>query len=297
MKCSVIITSKNRPELAEEAINSVLNQTNKADEIIFINDNSNINYANIESRYKKEIIYVKTDSDLGGGRARNLGAFMAKHDVLMFLDDDDLWTKNKIETQLAFLNRHQESKIIFTGRKIVNISNRRNIIRETNHKTFYNNQDILIFKSNFIGVTSGVAITKNFFNSIGKFDETLPCRQDYDLWIRACINGGNALWDHTHSVIYTVHGTQGNQISNKGHLQEEALAILLRKYKKEIQSLSKGNLNSCMGEKYFSVAKAYRNESFFKRFRFAFLSFLKKPRLKTFLLAIAPKKLLQWIGL
>jgi len=297
MKCSVIITSKNRPELAEAAINSVLDQTIEADEIIFINDNSTIDYDNIEITYGNYIIYIKTTSNLGGAGARNLGASLANNDVLMFLDDDDLWERNKIETQLSYLKAHSECQVVFTGRKIVNISDRSNIIRETKHRNIYSNQNILIFMLNFVGVTSGVAINRNFFNSIGGFDESLPCRQDYDLWIRACINGCNAAWDGTHSVIYTLHGSQGNQISNKGHLQEKALNILLSKYEREIKSLSNWNRRKCMAEKYFSVAKAYRNESFLKRFYFALKSFHAEPKLKTIILAIVPRKVLQWIGL
>ena len=41
-----------------------------------------------------------------------------------------------------------------------------------------------IMYKNIVGITSTVAVRKKELIKAGLFDEKMPCRQDYDLWIR-----------------------------------------------------------------------------------------------------------------
>ena len=104
-KVSVIIPSFDRFSYLLNSITSVLNQTYRNFEIIIINDGSS------EKEYKSykfpksvKIVHIdkKDTPNWGGSRQplRNIGSSYATGEYLAFLDDDDIWMKNKLELQI-----------------------------------------------------------------------------------------------------------------------------------------------------------------------------------------------------
>jgi glycosyltransferase involved in cell wall biosynthesis len=91
MRYSALITCFNslNPALA---IKSALAQTVKPYEIILVDDFSSDDHGtNLEHLAKKfECNYIRTPSNLGPAGARNLGISIAKTDVIMIFDDDDV---------------------------------------------------------------------------------------------------------------------------------------------------------------------------------------------------------------
>ena len=100
---SIIITTYKRSEYIEESIKSAINQTYKNIEIIVVDDNAN----DLEERKKtklivekyKDVIYIENKTNLGASFSRNEGIKKAKGKYIAFLDDDDMYEKNKIEEQ------------------------------------------------------------------------------------------------------------------------------------------------------------------------------------------------------
>ncbi|NPA95240.1 MAG: glycosyltransferase family 2 protein [Thermodesulfobacteria bacterium] len=103
-RVACIIPVRNRRQMVLAAIDSALNQSRRPDEIIVIDDGSRDGTS--EAIFKKlpDVILIK-GGGMGPGRARNLGASVATSDVFMFLDSDDLWLPNHVETLLAPLCR------------------------------------------------------------------------------------------------------------------------------------------------------------------------------------------------
>lgn len=105
IKVSVIIPTYNRYDYLIVAINSVKNQTHKNTEIIVIND------ASTDNRYYtnkiENIILINLEENSRNmfgkpcaGYVRNFGLRLATGNYVAFLDDDDYWFPNKLETQL-----------------------------------------------------------------------------------------------------------------------------------------------------------------------------------------------------
>jgi len=112
MNVSVIIPAYNAGKLLGEALESVINQTHKLYEIIIVDDGSTDNTAEVAKRFTNvKYIFQKNQ---GTASAVNAGVAMAKGDLLAFLDADDLWFHNKIETQLAVMRENSEVDMIFT---------------------------------------------------------------------------------------------------------------------------------------------------------------------------------------
>lgn len=100
MHFSVIIPSRNRPELLLKAIESVLSQTDENFEIIVVNDGSDgeaaRKYKKMAGQYPENVRFIElTRSPQGHGPsyAINRGVESAQGKYICFLDDDDFWTR------------------------------------------------------------------------------------------------------------------------------------------------------------------------------------------------------------
>ncbi len=108
---SVIIPAFNSERFIKETLDSVLHQTYKRLEIIVVDDGSTDNTAQQVEGYHSSIRYVRQDN-AGVGSARNAGLRHASGDYIAFLDHDDLWLPEKLNTQLSAAARHPESGLI-----------------------------------------------------------------------------------------------------------------------------------------------------------------------------------------
>jgi len=181
MKISVIIPTYNREKLLKKTLDSVLNQTVQADEIIIIDDGSSDNTKELIANYENNTIRYIIQKNAGVSNARNNGIQKAKNDWICFLDSDDIWEINKLEKQIQF---HKDNPhILFSHTDELWIFNDK-IIKQKKHQLkpsgFCFEQNI----SNTLIGASTVMIHKKLFDNIGYFDENLIACEDYDLWLR-----------------------------------------------------------------------------------------------------------------
>lgn len=98
---SVVIPTRNRPNLVIRAIRSVLTQTCKAIEVIVVIDGPNEETWQVLRKIDDSRVRVLTlPENLGIGGARNAGAKEARSHWVAYLDDDDEWFPQKLEIQL-----------------------------------------------------------------------------------------------------------------------------------------------------------------------------------------------------
>ncbi len=102
---SVIMPSWNTGRFIAESIQSVINQTYTNWELIIVDDSSTDNTDEIIAGFKdKRIKYLKNKKNSGAAITRNRAIREAKGEWIAFLDSDDLWTPEKLEKQLDFMN-------------------------------------------------------------------------------------------------------------------------------------------------------------------------------------------------
>lgn len=295
MNIGVVIVTKNRKDFLLRAIDSVLNQSVNADEITVVDDASDYDINEVISNLNIENLnLIINPKSYGGAVARNIGAKSITSDILMFLDDDDAWEKNKIQEQVKCFKKDDNLVLVYSGRKIVKDDNLNKVIRTSVSKK-EGDLSKLILEKNYVGITSSVAIKKEIFDKVGGFDENLPCRQDYDLWIRI-LKFGNVVWDREYSVIYTLFGNPSKQISGRSDKHEFAANYILNKYSDELKHLPFILKQKSISEKYFSVLKSYRRNNYIKSLEYAFKSFVNYPSIKTLVLLL-PYKILKKLGI
>ena len=110
---SIIMPSYNTGKYIKDSINSVLDQTYKKWELIIVDDCSSDDSEKIIKSFlgDKRIKYYKNEKNSGAAVSRNKALSLAKGKWIAFLDSDDIWDKNKLKKQLAFM---KEKNISFS---------------------------------------------------------------------------------------------------------------------------------------------------------------------------------------
>lgn len=179
---SVIVPTFNRAQYLERAIQSVLRQKDFIGEIIVIDDGSTDSTADIVKKLqiKDPIIYSYIENS-GPAAARNLGVKLAKFQFVAFLDSDDHWQKEKISKQIILMQQNPSYKISHTGEKWLRRGehlNQKNI-HKPRHGYIYEH----CLQICGVGMSTVIA-KKELLEEVGGFDVSLPCCEDYDLWLR-----------------------------------------------------------------------------------------------------------------
>ncbi|MED2941887.1 glycosyltransferase [Bacillus swezeyi] len=118
---SVITPSYNAEEFIGKTIQSVINQSFPDWEMIIADDCSTDGTRDILKRCEEEderIHAIYLEKNQGAAAARNAALNKAKGRYVAFLDSDDIWKKEKLEKQLAFMKEHQHA-FTFTAYEMI----------------------------------------------------------------------------------------------------------------------------------------------------------------------------------
>ena len=111
-RVSVLIPTYNACRYLGAALESVLGQTYQDFEIIVVDDGSEDDTAAVAARYPQVRYFYNAHS--GISVTRNLAISKAKGEMIAFLDADDMWAPDKLEKQVAYLDRYPECQLVFT---------------------------------------------------------------------------------------------------------------------------------------------------------------------------------------
>ncbi|MFO7891418.1 MAG: glycosyltransferase [bacterium] len=177
---SIIIPTFNRKSRIITAIDSVLRQTYQNFELIIIDDGSTDNTEKAIKSYENKVKYFY-QTHRGVSAARNSGIQKSKGDYICFLDSDDEWVENKLETQVTLVRSDPQIKICYTDEIWI-----RNGVR-VNPKKIHQKYSGRIYQRCLplcIISPSSVMIHRDVFEQAGRFDPQMTVCEDYDLWLR-----------------------------------------------------------------------------------------------------------------
>ncbi|MDD4376716.1 MAG: glycosyltransferase family 2 protein [Eubacteriales bacterium] len=105
---SIITPSYNTAKYIGETIESVQAQTYQNWEMIIVDDCSPDNTDDVVGGYlsDKRIKYIKNGKNSGAAVSRNRALSEAKGRWIAFLDSDDLWSPEKLEYQVSFMEKN-----------------------------------------------------------------------------------------------------------------------------------------------------------------------------------------------
>lgn len=204
MNISVIIPTHNRAHLLARAIQSVLDQTLPAQEIILVDDGSSDNTQELMAKQFPQCLYIR-QPNLGVSAARNRGIEAAGGDWLAFLDSDDEWLPTKLEAQRDLLRQQPDLRICHTEE--IWIRNGRRVNQMNKHAKGDGHIFQMCLPLCVISPSSAL-IHRSLFQEVGIFDERLPACEDYDLWLRICATHPVAFVERPQIKKYGGHADQ-----------------------------------------------------------------------------------------
>lgn len=107
---SVIIPVFNAEFFLKEALLSIIGQKYTPLEILVVDDGSTDNSTEIAHDFPG--IKLFSQPNAGPGAARNRGVRESSGEYLAFLDADDLWLPEKLNTQVSYLKSHPETSLV-----------------------------------------------------------------------------------------------------------------------------------------------------------------------------------------
>lgn len=179
---SIVIPTCNRPELLLRAIRSVLAETYQDFEVIVVDDGMKDRAESAVVAFgDPRIRYVKNETSLGGGGARNRGIKEARGEYVAFLDDDDEWLPNKLSIQMSIFEKAPRD-VGFCFSSVVKVLSDDEETTQVEDGVFDFSQVALTRFKGFL--TSTLVVRKSVLNEVGGFDEALPSHQELELIIR-----------------------------------------------------------------------------------------------------------------
>ena len=182
MSTSVIIPVFNGEKTIEETINSILNQSFQDIEIIVINDGSTDATLEKIEEISDSRIKIFSYPNAGLSASRNRGISQAKGEHISFIDADDLWTTDKLESQLKALQSNPQAAVAYSWTDYIDESSK--FIKSGRRIKVNGDAFSQLLVTNFLENGSNPLIRKKALEKVGGFDESLPAAEDKDMWLR-----------------------------------------------------------------------------------------------------------------
>lgn len=180
---SVVIPAYNSEAVVVETLQSVLAQTYRNLEVIVIDDGSTDRTRERVEAIDDARVAVHTYPNAGLSEARNRGIRRARGDLISFIDADDLWTRDKLESQLQALQRNPDLSIAYSWTMFIDERSRYLFAKAP---CFFEGdvyRDLLT--NNFIAGGSNVLARMSCIESVGFFNTNLKGSEDWEYFLRA----------------------------------------------------------------------------------------------------------------
>jgi len=185
---SVIIAAHNSEKYVEETIQSLINQSFEDWECLIVENGSTDSTPKIIERYRllDERFRIISLDVANKSAALNEGIIQSSRDWISILDSDDLWTRDKLRSQLNFI-RENNIDILGTQMKYIDAQGKEKpgapelpLDHESIVKKFNQNENCI--------ANSSAVYKKKLHKKFGYYDTDVFV-EDYDWWKRCTRRG------------------------------------------------------------------------------------------------------------
>jgi glycosyltransferase involved in cell wall biosynthesis len=221
---SIVIPNYNNANFLGDAILSILRQTYKHYEIIIVDDGSTDNSRQVVSTFGDEVRYIWQENK-GLGGARNTGILAANGTFVGFLDADDQWMPDFLETMVFQTQKNLDTAVFFSNARYMDergmdLPQSVGIPAIPLGKMYHS-----LLRANFI-IPSTVLVKRSVIIDEGLFDQSckpLHGCEDWDLWLRIAPRY-KFLGIPASLVRYRLHGNTFS--ANSTHMEEAVRAVV-----------------------------------------------------------------------
>lgn len=204
MKFSVVIPLYNKGEHIIQTLNSVLAQSMDDFEILVIDDGSSDNSYALAQSVKSPKIRLFQQKNQGVSVARNVGIEQARGEYISFLDADDVWHPDYLQTIHQLTQKYPQSDIFVTAYEVLmkdgKINQSTQLLPPEGCLDSY--WATLNEKYDFVW-TSATTIRREALKKAGMFRPGEKIGQDLDMWARVARINPHVAYSAKTCVTYT----------------------------------------------------------------------------------------------
>jgi len=221
-KISIVMAMYNGERYLKEAIESVLNQTEKDFEFIIVDDGSTDDSQNIIKSFSDERIKYFRNEHKGLVDSLNFGIEKSDGEFIARFDADDICESNRLEEQIKLFEENPENVLVGS---LATIIDEGGLIKGDMDYPKQNWQEIRkysLLHNPFIH--SSVMFRREVVYTVGYYKKFFKYAEDYELWTRIinkypCVNIPKKL------IKYRVHNSQ---ITKKSNIEMRLVAVWVR---------------------------------------------------------------------
>jgi glycosyltransferase involved in cell wall biosynthesis len=241
---SVVIPLYNKEQSIESTLDSVLAQTYKDFEIVVVDDGSTDKSADVVSAIDDDRIVFISQENQGVSAARNTGIIAAKGEYVAFLDGDDLWHPEYLETLVRLISDYPNATLYGIGFSKINDNKIPINVQPTSMRG-----EIETPWENYVGYWTGSSSSsRELLLKAGMFDTRMTHGEDIDMWWRLLLIGKGA---YDNRVLAYYRQNAENRAMNRLIPLEKHIPYYIDKY-------SKAREENISFRRYFDREMIYR---------------------------------------
>ncbi len=222
-KVSVIIPAYNGEDFLGEATESINKQNYQPLEIIIVDDGSTDKTAEIAKGLNGNVKYLYQAHSGGPATGRNRGIREAQGELIAFLDQDDLFSEDKLALQVSKMNEQPKLDIVLGRTQMLRL---REVKNDKYEFEKYSQPWVTL-------MLSSALFRKSVFGKVGLFDEGLNYYgNDYDWFMRARELGVLLLIQKETTLFWRIHNnnqTHDKSIVDHSQGRDHATMEILKK--------------------------------------------------------------------
>ena len=215
MKVSVVMAVYNGAWCIERALDSVMAQSRRPEQILVCDDGSTDGTPDlVERRYGLGVTVVRL-AHVNAAVTRRAGLDRASGDWIAFLDADDTWVPDKMERQLDFIARHPEVRMVMSDGSFISAQGP---IRESWLSDYFDPVQEMVgdlappLIERCFTLLSSTLVERRAYSNVGSLDPELAYSYDYDLWLRVAAQFPAAILADRLTTYYSSPGALSRNI-------------------------------------------------------------------------------------
>ena len=194
---SIVIPLYNKEKSIASTLQSVLAQTYTDYEIIVVDDGSTDNSREVvkelrnKSQTTNERFQIITQVNSGVSAARNSGILAAKGEYVAFLDGDDLWTSDYLDTLAGLIKDYPNAGLYSIGYQSINVAEVPNPEKSIKNKSNpFRGSVNDPWNGEYSLWTGSSSSSRERLLKVELFDTRMTHGEDLDMWWRLILDGG-----------------------------------------------------------------------------------------------------------
>ncbi len=184
---SVVIPTYKRTYYLKQTLESIQKQTFQDFEIIVVDDGTPNDDNLLLCNSLDKVHYIKIENSGGPAKPRNVGIKKAKGKYIAFVDDDDLWSPEKLKKQVDVLDKNPDFGLVHAYCQVIDGDGvvKDEITGRPGTPHVKHGDVSLRMMGNWTVMMPTPMVRKEVIDKVGGFNENIPAAlEDIEYWIR-----------------------------------------------------------------------------------------------------------------